>query len=100
MECHELLYGRRFPLRLKGAVYESYLRLAILYGSEACCLKECEMGILRSTERSMVREMCGMQRKDRKKICRFDVHAGFEGNHGLVSYGKLCLLVWSCVEER
>ena len=35
MECSELLYGRRFPLELKGAVYRSYVRPAILYGSEA-----------------------------------------------------------------
>ena len=33
-ECSELLYGR-FPLKLKGSVYWSYLRPAILYGSEA-----------------------------------------------------------------
>ena len=25
MECSELLYGRRFPLRLKWAVYEGYV---------------------------------------------------------------------------
>ena len=30
-ECSELLYGRRFHLRLKRAVYESYVRPAILY---------------------------------------------------------------------
>ena len=35
MECGELLYGRRFPLGLKGAVYKSYIRPAILYESEA-----------------------------------------------------------------
>ena len=46
-ECGELLYGRRFPLRLKGAVYRSYVRSAILYGSEAFCLKEGETEILR-----------------------------------------------------
>ena len=40
-----LLYGMRFPLRLKGAVYKSYVRPVILYGSEAWCLKESEMGI-------------------------------------------------------
>ena len=34
-ECSELLYGRRFPLRLNGAVYKSYVRPAMLYGSEA-----------------------------------------------------------------
>ena len=39
-ECGELLHGRRFPLRLKGAVYKSYVRPAILYGSETWCLKK------------------------------------------------------------
>ena len=46
-ECVELLYGRRFPLRLKGAVCGKYVRPTILYGSEVWCLKESEMGILR-----------------------------------------------------
>ena len=36
----------RFPLRLKGAVYKSYVRPAILYGGDAWCMKESEMGIL------------------------------------------------------
>ena len=76
-ECGELLHGRIFPLRLNGAVYESYIRPAILFGSEAWCLKEREMKILRRTDRSMVRAICGVQLKD-KKIYRFDVHAGFE----------------------
>ena len=34
-ECGELIFGRRFPFRQKGAVYESYVRPAILYGSNA-----------------------------------------------------------------
>ena len=45
-ECGELLYGRRFSLRLKWAVYKRYVSLAILYGSDAWCLEESEMGIL------------------------------------------------------
>ena len=32
-ECSELLLGRRFPLKLKKAVYKSYVRPAILYGN-------------------------------------------------------------------
>ena len=44
-ECGELLYGRRFPPKLKGAVHKSYVRPAILYGSEVWCLKESEMEI-------------------------------------------------------
>ena len=37
-ECGELLYGRRFPLKLKGAVYESCVWPAILYGIGEWCL--------------------------------------------------------------
>ena len=44
-EFGELLYGR-FPLKLKGAVHKSYVRPAMLHGSEAWRLKESEMGIL------------------------------------------------------
>ena len=43
-ECSELLNDRRYPPKLKGAVYKSYVRPAILYQSEAWCLKENEMG--------------------------------------------------------
>ena len=43
-ECGKVLYDRRFPLERKGAVYGSYARPAMLYGSEAWCLKESEMG--------------------------------------------------------
>ena len=39
-ESSELLYGRRFHLKLKLAVYEDYVRPAILYVSKAWCLKE------------------------------------------------------------
>ena len=41
-ECDELLYGR-FYLKLKEAVYRSYVRPAILFGSVAWYLKDNEM---------------------------------------------------------
>ena len=66
-ECCELLCGRRFPLKLKGDVYRSYVWPEVLYGSEAWCLQESEMRLLQRTERSMLRVMCGVQLKDRKK---------------------------------
>ena len=40
-----LLFDRRFPLRLKGAVYKIFIRPAILFGSGAWCMKESEIGI-------------------------------------------------------
>ena len=57
----------RFPLKLKRTDYNNYVRPAILYGSEAWHLKESEIGILRRTEISMVRAMCGVQLKDTKR---------------------------------
>jgi len=66
-ECGELLYGKRFSLKVKGLVYKSCVRSVMLYGSEIWCLNENEMGILRRTERAMVRAMCGVKLMDRKK---------------------------------
>ena len=43
MECSELLFSKIFPLRLKGTVYRSNARLAILCGSEPWCLTEGEL---------------------------------------------------------
>ena len=51
----------------RGSGAGSKVRQKILYGSEAWCLKESEKGILRRTERSMLRAMCRVQLKDRKK---------------------------------
>ena len=36
----------------------------MLYGSDAWCLKESEMGVLRRIKGSMVIAMCGVQLKD------------------------------------
>ena len=65
-ECGELLLGRRFSLKMKGMVYRSCVRSAMLHGSETGCLRENEMVILRRTERAMVRSMCGVKLVDRK----------------------------------
>ena len=67
MEYGELLYGMKFPLLLKQTVYRSYVGPAILYGSEALCMTESEMEILERTRGCMVRGICGVQVKDRKK---------------------------------
>ena len=66
-ESGKLLYGKKFPIKLEGAVYKSYVRPAIQYGSEAWCRKESDMGILQRTEGSTVRAMCGVQLTDRKR---------------------------------
>ena len=66
-ECGELLNSKRFSLKMKGMVYRSYVRLAMLYGNETWCMRENEMAILRRTERAMVRAMCGAKLMDKKR---------------------------------
>ena len=51
---------------MKGKIYKSYVRSAMLYGSEAWCLREKEMAILRRTERAMIRAICGVKLLDRR----------------------------------
>ena len=63
-ECSKILKGRRFSLEIKGNIYKSCVTSAMLYGSEAWCLREKEMAILRRTERAMIRAMCGVKLLD------------------------------------
>ena len=65
-ECGELLFGNRFPLKMKGKAYRCCVRSEILYESEAWCPKENKKATLRRTERAMVRAMCGQKAVDRK----------------------------------
>ena len=65
-ECSEILKGRRFSLKMRAKVYKSCVRPAMLYGSEAWCLRDKEMAILRRTEKAMIRAMCGLKLLDRR----------------------------------
>ena len=48
-------------------IYRSCVRLAMLYGSETCSLRENEVAILRRTERAMVRPRCGVKLMEKKR---------------------------------
>ena len=47
-EGEELLYGRKFSVKMKGRIYQSCVRTAMLYGSETWCLRGNEMAILKT----------------------------------------------------
>ena len=59
-ECGELLYGRKFSLKMKGRIYQSCVRLVMLYGSETWCLRKNKMAILRN-EKAMTRARYGVK---------------------------------------
>ena len=70
-ECRALLNSKRISLKLKGMVYQSYVRSAMLHGCETWCLRENEMAILRRAERAMVRamvrSMCGAKLMEKRE---------------------------------
>ena len=58
MECGGLLHGSKFSIMLyTWAVYMSCKKQSLLYGGEACRLKDSEVGVLRR-ERCIVRAAC------------------------------------------
>ena len=50
---------------MKGKVYKSNVRPAVIYGSERWCLRENKATILRRPKRSMVRAKCGVKLVDK-----------------------------------
>ena len=52
---------------MKERIYQSYVRSAMLYGSETWCLRENEMAILRRTEKSMMRAMCKVKMIEKRR---------------------------------
>ena len=46
---------------MKGEVYQTCVRSAILYGTETWCLKEKEVELLRRTKRAKIRAMWGVK---------------------------------------
>ena len=71
-ECGEILFGRKFWLKMKEKIYQSYLRSAfymgaMLYGNETWCLRENEMAILRKTVKEEIRVMCGVKLIEKRR---------------------------------
>ena len=66
-ECSEVLNGKQFSLKMKGSVYRSCVRSAMLYGSETWCLRETELAILRRMEKAMIKVICGVHLLDKRK---------------------------------
>ena len=80
-ECRELLNSKRFSLKVKRMVYQTCVRVAMLYGSEAWCLRENEIPIFRRTEsngESNVWCKTDGEKEDRGP----DGDVGIEGNSG------------------
>ena len=67
-ESEELLYGRKFSLKLKGRIYQSCVRSEMLYGSETWFLRENEMAIFGRTEKVIMIAMRGVKMIEKRRI--------------------------------
>ena len=75
-ELGGVLCGKKWSVRLKGRVYRTCVRTAMIYGSETWTMRKVEENVLRRAERAMVRMMCGVKLGDRKSSCELMSMAG------------------------
>ena len=62
-----ILTARGASRRMKGKIYEACVQSVLIYGTETWTMKIANLQSLERTERMMVRWMCGMSLKDRKR---------------------------------
>ena len=60
-----MLCDRRMPSKLKGKVYETVVRPAMLYGAETWATTRGQEARLGVNESRMLRWMCGVTRRDK-----------------------------------
>ena len=63
--CSGVLYDRRMPVKLKGNVYKTEVRQALLYGAETWATKRGQEAQLEVNEMRMQICMCGVTRRDK-----------------------------------
>ena len=97
-ECGELLYGRKFLLKMKGRIDQSCIKSAMLYGSKTWCLRENEMAILRRIKKAMTRAMCEVKLIE-KRSQEPKKFAGLQGYFVWISQDEWSAMVWACFEK-
>ena len=66
--CHlYILTVRGASYRIKGRIYSACVQSVLIYGTETWAMKADDLRSLERTERMMVRWMCGVSLKDRKR---------------------------------
>ena len=66
LELSGVLCGKKWSLKMKGRVYKSCVRSAMVYGSETWALRNEDESVLQRAERAMVRIICGVKLRERK----------------------------------
>ena len=66
-ELSPILTARGASYRIKGKIYKACVQSALTYGTETWAMKKANLQSLERTEQMMVRWMCGVSLKDRKR---------------------------------
>ena len=66
-ELSPILTMRGASYRIKGRIYSACVQSVLIYGTETWAMKADDLSSLERTERMMVRWMCGVSLKDRKR---------------------------------
>ena len=66
-ELYPILTVRGASYRIKGKIYKACVQCVLTYGTETWAMKEANLQSMERTERMMVRWMCGVSLKDRKR---------------------------------
>ena len=64
-KCSGVLCDKRTPVKLKGMVYRTFVRPAMLYGAETWANTKRQESRIELNEMRMLRWMCGVTRKDK-----------------------------------
>ena len=91
-------FSKRFSLKMKGMIYRSCVRSAMLYGSKTWCLRENEMAILRGTE-SHGESNVWCQTDGEKEDRGPNGDVGIKGNSGSDGKSEWSEMVRACVKE-
>ena len=94
-----VLCDRRMNEKIKGKVYRTVVRPALVYGSEIWALKKAQENKLEVAEMRMLRCMCRVTKLDNIRNERIRGTTKVGENHK-ESTGKEVEVVWACDEKR
>ena len=84
-----ILTVRGASYRIKGRIYSACVQSVLIYGTETWAMKADDLRSLERTERMMVRWMCGVSLKDRKRSEDLCILLGINCVADVVRHGRL-----------
>ena len=88
-ELSPILPARGASYRMKGKIYKACVQSVLKYGTETWAMKKGNLQSLERMERMMVRWMCGVSLKDRKRSVDLYCLLGVRCVAEVVRYGRL-----------